>query len=164
MDWTAMSAISETIGLIALLATLIYVAVQTRQNADAIRANTRHEILASDQALLQRFSEDPDLEQFRYKPDLTTSDRIRIGFLFLTFARIRENNWFQYRSGVLDDLTWRSYKASIAVMFGAPNGKTWWESYSSIPGIFDPAFISLVNELLSQTPAITKSRMITAFD
>ena len=164
MNWIALSTIVELLGAIAVLATLVYLAAQTRQNADAITANTRQAILASDQEFLQAIRDDPELELLRYKSELTDREKIRLYFLYLTFARMRESNWFQYQSGVLDRYTWESYRNSIVVMYSTPNGIKWWDFYMSRPGLWNPAFVSMASELLREAPLTTESRSLTIFD
>lgn len=164
MNWTALSTIVELLGVLAVLVTLVYLAVQTRQNGDAIRASTRQAILASDQELLVSLRDDPEMELMRYESDLTDRDKIRLGFLYLTFARMRESNWFQYQNGVLDRSTWESYRNSIAVMYATPNGMKWWQSYTSRPGILNPSFVAMADELLEEAPLRTESRSLRAFD
>jgi len=161
MNWTALSTIVEFLGLIALLVTLIYLAVQTRQNAGAITANTRQAILASDQEFLEAIRDDPELELLRFKSDLTDREKIRLSFLYLTFARMRESNWFQYQSGVLDSDAWESYRNSIVLMYNTPNGIRWWEYCS---GLWAPAFVSMVSELLKEAPLRTEPNSLIIFD
>jgi len=163
MNWTALSTIVDLLGAIAVLVTLIYLAVQTRQNADAIRANTRQAILSSDQAFLHRIGDDPELELLRFKPELTDLEKVRVGFLFLTFTRMRENNWFQFTNGGLDQVTWKSYRKSIVAMFATPNGIKWWQSSSST-GLWDQAFVSMVDETINDAPVVTESRYLKMFD
>lgn len=163
MNWAALSTIVDLLGAIAVLVTLVYLAVQTRQNANALRANTRQAILSSDQAFLQSIRDDPDLELLRFKPELTAREKIRVGFLFLTFTRMRENNWFQYTNGGLDHATWQSYRRSVVAMFATPNGMRWWRNSSS-SGMWDSAFVSMVNELIVDAQVLTESRYLKIFE
>jgi hypothetical protein len=164
MNWVALSAVVEFLGVIVVLVTLIYLAVQTRQSGVAIIANTRQAILASDQEFLEAIRDDPELELIRYKSELTDSEKIRLNFLYLTFARMRESNWFQYKNGVLDVDTWESYRNSMVVMYSTPNGMKWWEHYMSRPGLWSPAFVSMAGELLKEAPRATEPGSLTIFD
>ena len=47
MNWEALGALSELIGAIAVVLTLIYLAVQIRQNTRAIRLGTNHAVSAN---------------------------------------------------------------------------------------------------------------------
>ena len=164
MNWTALSTIVDFLGALAVLVTLVYLAVQTRQNGEAIRANTRQAILASDQELLTSMRDDPELELMRFKADLTDLEMIRLSFLYLTFARMRESNWFQYQNGVLDPSAWESYRNSIVAMYSTPNGIKWWKRYTARPGILSSSFVALANGLLEQAPLTTESRLLTMFE
>jgi hypothetical protein len=163
MNWAALSTIVELVGVIAVLLTLIYLAAQTRQSADAIRASTRQALLTADQEFLQAIRDDPDLELLRFKPELADHEKIRVGFLFLTFTRMRENHWFQYTNGGLDHATWESYRKSIVVMFATPNGMRWWQSPLT-SGLWDPGFVSMVNDTLADVPMLMESRYLRIFD
>jgi len=164
MNWSELSAISEFLGSVVIVITLIYLSIQTRQNADAIMANTRQEVLAADQRLLLNFVNDPELELIRYKPDLTDEEKARLGWVFVTFTRMRENNWLQYQNGVLDKDTWDSYRNSIVAMFGNVKGKAWWQNYIVDPGLLDPQFTAEVNELLASAATRDRSSILAAFD
>ena len=164
MSWTELSVVSEILGSLAIVITLIYLAIQTRQNADATLANTRQELLAADQQLLLQFIQDSELELIRYKPELTEREKARLGWVFVTFTRMRENNWLQYQNGVLDKETWESYRGSIVAMFGNLRGKTWWQNYVVDFGLADPRFASEVSELLASAPTRDRSSILAAFD
>jgi hypothetical protein len=52
MNWTAISTISELIGVAAVVVTLCQVAVQIRQNTSGIIASSRQSLLDADLALI----------------------------------------------------------------------------------------------------------------
>ena len=74
MNWTMIAVIAEILSSAAVLVTLIYLAVQTRQNADAIQANTRQAILDADQQLIMAVMASPELDAIFFKPDLTDDE------------------------------------------------------------------------------------------
>ena len=164
MNWTKLSAASEILSSVAILITLIYLAIETQQNADAIMANTRQEILAADQAFLMEMSKLPNIEEIRYKQELTEAESGQLGFMLITFVRMRESNWTQYQNGVLDEDTWRSYRNSIVAMMSTPNGKKFWQNYVVAYSTFDERFISHVNDLLATAPVKERSNITAAFD
>lgn len=163
MIWDILSAISEMLSAVAILATLIYLAIQTKQNAKAVQASTRQEILASDQQFLMFAASNPEIESIRYKAQLSDEEKIRLGFFLTTFVRIRENNWLQYKNGVLDGATWDTYRRSIIAVFGPASARNWWRHYSS-SGMYHPEFISEVNDTLVAAPVQQESRLLKAFD
>ena len=164
MNWTMLSAIGEILSSGAILVTLIYLAIQTRQNADATQANTRQAILAADQQFLAQIMDDPELYSIRTKPELTECEKIRLGALLTTFVRMRENNWLQYQNGVLDEATWETYRSSIVAFLGSSSCRTWWQKYAVVRRAFDSRFITLVDELLANAPVQERSIFVSAFD
>ncbi len=164
MNWTKLSAMSEILSSVAILVTLVYLAIQTQQNADAIQADTRQAILTADQELLMRAMEEPELHLLRYKPELTDEEKIRLGAYWIAFIRMRENNWLQYQNGVLDEATWDSYRSSIVTGLANSRARTFWQNVAVSREMFDSEFVSLVNELLADEPVRNQSWVVAAFD
>lgn len=162
MNWEILSTVSETLSSIAVLLTLIYLAIQTRQNAEAVQASTRQAILGSDQQFTMYVMDNPEIEMLRYKQNLSDEEKIRLGFFCITFIRMRENNWLQHKRGVLDDATWATYRRSIAVALAPQSSRLWWQNYSAV-GTFDAAFVSLVDEVLANAPVSRESHTLAAF-
>ena len=75
---------------------------------------------------------------------------------------MRENNWLQYESGTLDDVTWRSYQGSILATLSAPQARAWWENFG-VERVFSAEFIALVDELLVDVPLFDQNPHITPF-
>ncbi len=163
MNWTKTSAISEIFSSVAILATLIYLAVEFQQNAEATRGDTRQAMLASDQQFLELLINDPGLHLLGYEPELSDEDKVRLGYFLITHLRMRENNWLQYENGILDETTWRAYRGSIVAVLSGPQTRHWWQNFG-IERIFDSKFISIVDELLANQPVFDQSPQLAAFD
>ena len=164
MDWNAIGAIGEILGAVAVVATLGYLAVQTRYSVAATQANTRQAILLSDQQFLTNLMLDPAIDVIRFKRDLADDEKVKLYYFFILFMRMRENNWLQFHSGGLDRETWESYRASIPAVINNPNGRSWWRNFVKAQGMYSKGFVSEVHELLEQTPVQKQSRMLSAFD
>ena len=164
MDWNAIGAIGEILGAVAVVATLGYLAVQTRHSVAATQANTRQAILESDQQFLTILMVNPTIDVIRWKRDLADDEKVKLGYFLLTFARMRESNWLQFHSGGLDRETWESYRASIPVVMNNPKGRSWWRNYVKARGMYSKGFVSEVDVLLEQTPVQEQSPMLSAFD
>jgi len=162
IDWVKWSAIAEIFGAIAVLATLAYLAIQTRylavqteQNTVAVQASVRQEMLSTELEFLGREIEFPSLARIGRNGQAPTSeDRTRLNAYLLSFLRIRESQWLQYRSGALDERTWRSYSAAIPLVFNQEERRRWWYLRSlgfAETGEFDSEFVEVVSNLI---PAI----------
>ncbi len=53
--------LAEIVGVVLVIASLIYVAMQLRQNTDAIRAQSRQSLLTASQAELYSETENPEI-------------------------------------------------------------------------------------------------------
>lgn len=164
MDWNAIGAIGEILGAIAVVATLGHLAVQTRHGVAATQANTRQAILQSDQQLLMYLALNPEMEQIRFKRDLSDEDKARLYYFLLCFGRMRENNWLQYQSGGLDRDTWESNRAAILPVLNNPNGRNWWRNYAKPMQVYSAGFVSEVDALFEQSPVQHQSRSRSVFD
>ncbi|NKC01267.1 MAG: hypothetical protein GKR90_22600 [Pseudomonadales bacterium] len=163
MNWTKASAIAEITSSIAILVTLIYLAIEIGQNAEATNAEVRQSILASDQQFLEMIVADPRLNLMWYQSELSPEERTRLSFFLLTHMRMRENNWLQYQSGVLDTDTWNTYRSSLIVVLSTPQPRKWWENFN-VERQFDPGFIDQVNKLIAGNPIVEKSPHVAVFD
>ncbi len=74
-----------------------------------------------------------------------------------------ENNWFQHQNGILDYATWRAYRGSILAVLSAPRTRTWWHKFG-VERIFDPKYIAIVDELISEAPLREMSPHLAVFD
>ena len=61
MNWTKVSAAAEILSSVAILATLVYLAIEIQQSAEATQSYTRQAMLASDQQFLELLVDSPDL-------------------------------------------------------------------------------------------------------
>ncbi len=163
MNWTKTSAVAEILSSVAILVTLVYLAVEIQQNAEATRADARQAILDSDQQFLQLVIDSPKLNLLWYKPELSDEEKVRLSYFLLTHLRMRESNWSQYESGTLDDKTWQSYRASIVAVLSAPRTRTWWQNFG-VERVFDLEFVSIVDNLIADQPLFERSFHIAAFD
>lgn len=82
VNWDAIGAVGEILGAIAVVATLGYLAIQTRHNVAATQTNTRQAILDSGQQFLSNLILDPGLDEIRWKPDLSDEEKRRLCYFF----------------------------------------------------------------------------------
>ena len=162
MNWNMVSAIGEILGSAAIFVTLIYLAVQTRQNTASIQASTRQAIVENDQQFLFRVMDDPQLPELRYKPGLSDAEKIRLSVYLIALFRNREHLWRQYQEGALDEATWKSYRNSISA-FASPRVREWLNN-DTIARMFEPEFIALAREIISKVPDTGRPIWLSVFD
>jgi hypothetical protein len=118
--------LAEIIGVIVIVATLMYLAIQTKQNTTAVQASVRQAILEADRESLRMVIEYPALNK---RTNLTEEEEIRLKAYLIHFLRTREHHWLQYKNGVLDDVTWSKYRdVLVPVIFSSKFGRAFWAS------------------------------------
>jgi hypothetical protein len=130
-NWDAISAISEIIGAVAVVVSLIYVAVQIRQNTRAVRGATLDAITAHQQAEL-RWSSDLAAEfgKALEAPDtLSFEESWRLSEWLSSAFSARQNEYQQYRKGLLDQEVWESIQQIIGIIIGIDWVNDWWDEY-----------------------------------
>ena len=134
MNWTAIATVSELVGVIVVVITLFYVAVQIRQNTNAVHASTRLGMLDADLGLLSDFmvySIDPHF--IGDDVELTPEGERQFTWMVIKAIRIREYAWHQYKSGNLDEESWQSYMAPVAGIFSTERAKAVLDFYTGSP-------------------------------
>ena len=167
MKLEKISAIAEIISSIAVLLTLVYLAIQTNQiskqtelNTKAILASTRQETLNQELWMFDKSINDPLFEvardansdfnaKYETKFNLSDRDRIRLTSFYNALFRIRENLWFQYTNGVLDKMTWNSYRRVFIDLLKSDNRmKSYWLMISQ--RVMDKDFVAEINGELNK--------------
>jgi len=145
LDWAAISAVSDILAAIAVVASLWLVAGQLRQNTKAIVANLRQGLLDADLGLISGFIDhalDPHL--ISDSDELSPEGERRITWMVVKALRVREFAWHQYRSGILDEQSWQSYMQPLPGLFSSERARSVLEFYTG-----DEAFMKEVRARIS---------------
>ncbi len=148
--WAKFSAISEIVSSIAVVVTLIYLAIQTQQTNDALLASSREATMTADVEIIGAMIANPEAFANLHKPhsELTLSEQQQTANVLAGLLRIREFAWFQYKSGVLDETTLRSYLAPLARWLKWEGAKPTWALFSQE---IDPEFVAYIDQVLDDT-------------
>lgn len=149
MSWEAIGAVGEILGALAVLVSLLYLAVQIRQNTASIKSSTFQNAITSISHVSLNIGTDPDSAGIMHKAftgdtaDLTEQERFRVGLLFTAMFRNYENFWFQYRSGVMEEHVWEGVRNAMLGYYRTPSVTAWWAERSSI---FSTEFVEFLAE------------------
>ena len=148
VDWGKWSALAEIVSSVAILATLVYLAIQTQQvatqtqqNSEAILSGSRQQSLNAELQVLRMIYDDPvtSFEQ-PLQPGMIGLKQRAVDFALF---RVRELQWLQYQDGLLDEATMQSY---LSILVGnietSQRIRNHWEAYSAA---FSPGFVVQVN-------------------
>jgi hypothetical protein len=142
-----LGSLGEIIGAIAVVVTLIYLATQIRQNNELLRSESRQALVGNDITSLAANLQHTDVfAKYVTGQSLSQEEQLRMSFMFTLDLRNREFEYFQYKSGLLDEETWQSYRQVILINHSSELGKMWWDKVGR--RIVDPVFAKEVDDLL----------------
>ena len=141
MDIMELGAIGELVGGVAVIATLIYLAVQIRQNVKQLKLSSlqaavvgyaeRIEGILADEDRFPVFSE--GLKDFASLPP---NKRAKFHGMMIGNLSVFENNLNLYRSGVLPAEQIVVYERDVVAILKSPGASFWWsqikEAYFSV--------------------------------
>ena len=148
--------LAEIVGVILIIASLIYVALQLKQGTAAIRAAARQAAVSTDMTILESAIAFPEIYESRFKEEITREQSARLENWLIQLIRSREHHWLQYEEGMLDERAWQAYLSGLSVNLCFPRTRAWWDSIAR--NWFDPRFVSEVDRLLAGVPVETEFR------
>ena len=152
MNWDAIGAVGEIFGAIDVFVSLIYLAVQTRNNTRALRSSAFHQVRESFSQVSLAMAEDPDLailvnSALKNDQSLTENDIIRYHSLLTTLVRRGESAYFQSSEGTLQMETWMGIKETLVSALSNDYGVTWLERAS---GRFTKEYIEEITKAANE--------------
>lgn len=143
-QWSKLSSIAEIISSIAIVITLVYLAIQTSQNTSAIQASSRQESLNNELWYLEIQINNPWMIHRPGEDKNLNNDQIKqLNNMFIALFRMRENLFFQYKNGVIDKESWESYQTTfVGFLKNYPSMRHVWDSISSS---FNKEFVDTIN-------------------
>ncbi len=131
MTWEMLSAIGQMVAAIGVIPSLIYLAVQIReQNKERRRAGINI-LTAQWSELVKTAQEDRDfavvfLQAIRSFEGLEAPDKLRFSAFFTRYTRNCEGMYIYYRDGALEKALWEGVERTMADYFAYPGVREWW--------------------------------------
>ena len=153
MNWEVISAVSDAVGAVAVVASVIYLATQIkRQTTESRLAATRDlsakrvdgmKSLLADEAVAELY-----LRAIHDYESLKGTDRMRASSLFHITLRNAEQEFIHMGTGHADDPYLESVDGVLSRSLAFPGFRQWWKTTSEG---FNKAFQAHVNELMAAT-------------
>jgi hypothetical protein len=149
--------LGEFIGALAVLASLVYLALQIRQNTRTVRSAT-HQSWVSNMAEVNMLlpqngefarvclagSEDPG--------KLDPAEQLQFNTYLIQLFNGYEAIYFQFLDGTVDAIYWSTKVRSLRAVLANPGVRLAWEQFGE--ELFDPRFRDVVQrEVLCESPA-----------
>jgi hypothetical protein len=129
MNWEAISAVSEIVGAVAVVISLIYVAAQIRQNTKMMRATAKQGLTEASQNLIYTaIDKSEEWVKLTTGDDASTREEdARMSLMVRAMLRGFESQCYQYESGLLEDDEWRALQAAIKDLCSLPGFNKYWQ-------------------------------------
>ena len=131
MNWDALGAIGELAGAVAVVLTLVYLAVQIKQNTLAVKTSSHHAITDSFNAINRLMASDPNLARIWRLGTLDLSalsedEQISFGFMNVMVMRVYETLYYQYRAGTIEEQLYLGEEKTIKWAVTNRGFREWW--------------------------------------
>jgi len=146
---TVAAAIGQIAGAIAVVITIIYLAIQIRQNSEAVKSAAAQSVLESLNEAIQSAASTPQLArvvalgQTNYE-QLSEDERQQFLIWLFGWFRIIEQAHHNYVLGQFEQRVWNGYARHIRSVMQAPAVRRWWKFRKSV---FSPDFQRFIDSL-----------------
>ena len=127
--------LGEFLAAIGTLITLVYLAVQIRQNTNVVRGATYQQVATAFTSVVGDIYRDPELARiFTAGSDglrsLSKEDRARFHYLTINLFRTFENLHHQYRKTLIDYEDWEGHREGFLRFLSREEMQGWWRENS----------------------------------
>ena len=158
--------LGDFLGGIGVIVTLVYLAVQVRQNSKLLRANTLatsasamsgfNHLLGANPSVARVFQ--MGIERF---PDLSEDEKRQFLNLLRAVFTDHEHVFGQWERGLADESTWMGNRQIARDLLESPYVAAWWEHRKQI---FTPSFVSAVETASPSERMVLSEGVIAAMD
>ena len=151
MNWDAVGAIGQVVGAVLVGITLIYLALQLRQNTSALKSSTFLAISTLMGSTMEVLATHSDLAPLLIKAqsgldELSAAERARFGFLMMMAFRRVETVVVQRYLGFIGPELTEGFERSALSALGSNGARQWWEGSK---GAFSNLFSAWADEKLA---------------
>ena len=152
MNWNAIGAVGEIVGALAVFLTLVYLAMQIRQNTKAIQASANHASVSEVNQVRTSIFENADLATIYVRgtaqpDDLDEASRVRFRLLLHNIFLSVSNIQAQTKFTGLSQSTWESQMIILGRVLGSPGGQWFWRGFRLE---FEESFREIVDKILEE--------------
>jgi hypothetical protein len=152
INWEALGAVANVLAAIGVIATLVYLSVQIRQNTKAVRSSSIQNLVQSFSTTAQAAVENEYIVPLLLKANagsdgLSEEERGRLHFWFIMTFRRFEGVYFQRDLGIVDAQVIDGFERSHLAILTSKSAQTWW---ANSKGIFNSGFVCYVEDLLEK--------------
>jgi hypothetical protein len=149
MNWEAISAISQLVGSLAVVLSVLYLAVQVHQNTRVVKLATQDAAASALRDVTKPFMENPELERIwrvglENVSALSVEERARFFHATYQFLKAFETIHSHYVYGLMDRQLWKGWEGLLRHYVAAPGIAHYWKLR---PEVFSVRFRNFVDDL-----------------
>jgi hypothetical protein len=151
------TALRETVGVLGVVSSLLFVGLEIRQNTAVARGQARQALAEINDEWLSHLTVDLEYSDLWYRAwetegDIREGEEFRVQMMMTQFVRRLENVYFQYREGLVDESALRSYGLQdFNGLFSTPRFEEWWIA-GAWREAFHPDFVAFVEDRVAGDP------------
>jgi len=161
MNWNAIAALAQVLAAIGVIVSVVYLALQVRQNTRQARLNTEslgvtHEMggAAMSVNIGLAIAGDVELADILQRADtpeghLTPVEWVRFNALLYAAVAGFQAGFYNYRRGFADAEAWQGHERDVVALLGSAAARTWWARER---GRFSPGLAAHLDDLLAAAP------------
>ena len=157
MTLAELSDISQALGAVAVIVSLIFVALQIRQNTRAIKAASHHAVTDSFNAINTLIMSDPKVARvwrlgMAGSELLDEDERVSFSYMMLGYMRIFETLHYQFSTGALEPKLFEAEQNTLKWVVTNPGFVAW---YAVNPISLGAEFRTLIDGLIREAQVST---------
>ncbi len=154
MDLETIYYIGQTLAVLAVLASLVFVGLQVKQNTKALKATSHHAITDSFNHLNAILGTDPKAARIwrlghMGLDNLGDDEQVSFAYLCIGYTRVFETLYFQNKNGTMDASLFETENRSLRWAMGNPGFREWW---TTNPISFSDEYRQFIETLMAETP------------
>src|SRR6184192_3644183 len=149
MNWEAISAVSQLVGSVAVVFSVLYLGIQVHRSTRVARLATQDAAATALRDVTKPFMENADVERvWRVGLEdlnaLSAQDQARFFHAAYQFLKAFETIHFHYVYGLMDKQLWEGWQGLLRHYIAAPGMAQYWNLR---PEVFSERFRNFVNSL-----------------
>jgi hypothetical protein len=166
MNIDALGNIGDFLGGLGVIVTLVYLALQVRQNTITSKTNSYQEAVSavsewSREVGVNSEATDILLRGSLNQEDLSPQEQMRFNLLMSAYLRNMENLHMKFLTGAVDSVVWDGWETRLRTFFhNSPGMITYWNDNQSV---FSPKFRRTVDAVLASSDKINPVKTVSSY-
>ena len=139
LNWDAIGAIGELVGATAVFVSIIYLALQVRQNSTDVRSSGAQNAAFSAIQILESLGTNGETREVFQRAldsysELGRDEQAVAKTFFMQIIAYYEACYYQYLDGVVHKEIWEGRRRMMLDYFESPGFSSWWDDWHHIWG------------------------------